>query len=110
MRHRQKKKTKDILARVIRQNLFLLFFSLGVDHGGERFLDQQDNLVHSVDHRSGKQTSRLTVKQGCAEETEGRAIVHWVVADVEWEVDDSFVKQEAKVVPEIRADNAQFVH
>lgn len=89
---------------------FLLFLSLGIDHGCEGLFDQQDNLVHSVDQGRGKKTGWLAVEEGGSEEAEGRAIVHRVVADVKREVDDSLVKQEAKVVAEIGADNTQLIH
>lgn len=89
---------------------FLLLFSLGVDHGGEGFFNQQDDLVHGVHQGGGKKAGRLTVEQGGTEEAKGGAIVHRVVADVEREVDDSVVKQKAKVVSEVGTDNAQLVH
>ncbi len=80
---------------------------LGIDRGGEGVLVAQGDLVDDEDPGAQQDAGGLAVQQGGADEAGRRAIVHGGVGDVEGEAGDHVVHEDAKVVAEEGARDAE---
>lgn len=110
-------------------SLLLLPVTLGVDLAGEGILKGQGNLVANIDHDTQEQSvavlgvsgtrTRITglrspcrtlIEQRSADEAASAPPVHGSIRDVEWEARDGRIHQDAKVVTQIGAHNAELPH
>lgn len=87
-----------------------LLVSLLVDHACEGVLELPGNAVRNGNNASQQQTSRLAVPQRGCEEAERRAVIHGRVGHIEWERGHRRVHQDAKVVAEVCACDAERPH
>ena len=85
-------------------------FSLGVDFRGEGVLELQGDEVHEEDLGGQEEAGGAGKPQRAAEEAHGAAPVHWRVGDVERETRHDLVEQDAKVVAQVGARQAQRPH
>lgn len=88
-------------------SLGLLAVAFGIDLGSEGVLELDSDNVDKEDPGSQKKTSGLAVQKGGAEEAHGGAVVHGSAGDVEWKAGDDAIHQNAKVVTEEGAGDAQ---
>lgn len=68
------------------------------------------NGVHGEDKDGDQDAGWFGEPQGGSQEGEGGAVVHWVVGDIEWEVGDSVVHEDAKVVAQVGASDTEGPH
>lgn len=87
-----------------------LSVSLGVNLAGEGLFELEGNGVHERDKGGDEQTRGLGVPQRRRQETQRGAVVHGVVGHVEGEARDPLVHENAKVVAQVGACDAQSVH
>ena len=80
---------------------------LGVDAGGEGVLVGEGDLVDEEDPGGEEQAGGLGVEEGGADEAAGGAVVHGGVGDVEGEAGDDAVHEDAEVVAEEGAGDAE---
>jgi hypothetical protein len=88
----------------------LLSLPLGVDPTGEGILICQSNLVDQEYQAGQHNSSRLSKPQCRSQEAEGRTIVHGSRTNVEGEACDHVVHEDAEVVAEVGACDAESVH
>lgn len=84
-----------------------LAVTLGIDLGREGVFVGQGDGVDDEDPGGYEDTGRLAVDEGGAEEAHGRAIVHGGAGDVEGEAGHDAVHQDAEVVAQEGAGDAQ---
>lgn len=87
-----------------------LALPLGIDLARERILKGQSNFVHDKDQRRQHDARRLTKPQRRAQEAHRAAVVHRRVRDAEREPRHHVVHQDAEVVAQVRARDAQRPH
>lgn len=85
----------------------LLPIPLGVDLGGEGVLVAQGDVVDEEDPRGDEDTRGLRIVERHTEEAHGGAVVHGRVGDVEGEARDDVIHQDAEVVAEEGAGDAE---
>jgi hypothetical protein len=83
---------------------------LGVNLRSERILKPQSHRVNSENKSRQQHTRRLAKPKRRAQETEGAAMVHGRRANAEREPGHHLVHQDAKVVAQVRARDAERPH
>lgn len=91
-------------------SLFALRVPLRVDHTRERILPAPSNAIRCRNKTRQQHTRGLSKPQRGREETKRRAMVHGCIGDIEGKRGNRFVHQDAKVVTQICARDAEGVH
>lgn len=78
--------------------------------GKDLLLELQRNPVSHVDQNGQEHTSWFAIPQRSSHETHRRAPVHRTTCYIEWEASDHIIHQDAKVVSQVCACDAQSPH